>query len=140
MDRQTIFVNPNKTFLQTICTLIGGLLLLQSCQIYDKGTVSLEEASQTGLRAKITTVEEEKLQYERIITEQQQYFGLKKSNGNLVKYPITEDTIKSLRLQNKKKSAWVTVGLGLGVSVLIAVIAAKNTTYTAPSSLFVFVY
>lgn len=102
-------------------SLLGVLILLQSCQVYDKGSVSLEEASQTELRARVITTEEAKTKYRQIILEDQQYFGLKKVNGNLVKFPLTEEDITSLRLQNKKKSTWATVGLGLSIPLALII-------------------
>ncbi|WP_276391363.1 hypothetical protein [Eudoraea chungangensis] len=100
------------------------LILLQSCQVYDKGSVSLEEASKTELRAKISTVDVAKIKYKKIVFENQEYFGLKKKNGNWVKFPLRQQNIETLRLQNKKKSTWATVGLALGFPIFLILLAA----------------
>ncbi len=102
------------------------VILLQSCQVYNKTSVSLEEASQTELRAKVISKDEEKLKYKRILSENQEYFGLKKKNGNWVKFPLEEQNIEELLLQDKKKSTWgnilLFIGIPLGMLLILYII------------------
>ncbi|MGB5171566.1 hypothetical protein [Eudoraea sp.] len=123
-----------------ICTLKKGtsflltlLVLLQSCQIYNKTSVSLEKASQAELPVKLITKTKEKSIYRKIVLENQEYYGIDHKNGNWVKYPLEQENIEKLFLKDKKKSTWATVGMFLGITIILVFVFINNEEFVAPN-------
>ena len=95
--------------------ILAVLFTLQSCQIYQPVPVSLEEAANSELKTKIITQNGDDLRFKKIISENQEFFGLKKKNGNLVKFAVDEDEITAIFLKDKKKSTWANIALFVGI-------------------------
>ncbi|WP_276391365.1 hypothetical protein [Eudoraea chungangensis] len=111
---------------QYLCTLLVVLLLLQSCQVYHKTSVNLEEALQAQLPVKIISKTQEKSVYKKIVFENQNYFGLDRKNGNIVKYPLEHEFIEKILIKDKTASTWLTIGIILIPSLVFTFLIGNN--------------
>ena len=115
-----------KTRLKTIAWLLSGLMLFQSCVIYHKTPTTLEKASQSQLKTKITNTNGETSIYKYITYEDGVFYGVSKKSGELVKTPLDETYINKLLIKNKSASTWVTVAviavpiIAFGIAVIVA--------------------
>ncbi|HZW63045.1 MAG TPA: hypothetical protein VFF15_05285 [Flavobacteriaceae bacterium] len=99
------------------------LILFQSCKVYHKDTVTLEQAAKDGRRAKIETTTSKKYVFKTISYENDTYYGINKIKGKTVKIPLEKTKMESVRLENKSLSTVLT--LGLFVAVVGAVVLIK---------------
>lgn len=98
-----------KTRLKTISWLLSALLLLQSCVVYHNTSTTLDRASQDQIKTKITYTNGEISRYKYITYEHGTYFGVTKNSGELVKFPLSEQQIYEVYLQNKSTSSILTI-------------------------------
>lgn len=117
-----------KHLLKKFGAIFGLMLLLQSCGVYYKNTISLDEAARQNGKVIILTVQGKKIKYKQIIQTDGQFYGTKLKGGKLTQIPINQDDISSVRLKNKKASTWVTI-LSVGVPVAALVIWAATSDY-----------
>jgi hypothetical protein len=114
-----------------ICGSLIFAFLMQSCTVYQKNPVSISEAATTSKNVVITKTDNTEQKFKKIEQIDGQYFGILKSNGNLVNVPLIESDIKSIRPLNRVASTLVTVGIVsvaviISVSIIIGINAAKN--------------
>lgn len=114
--------------LKKLGIILSLMLLLQSCGIYYKNPISLEEAVRHEGKVKILTVEGKKTKYKKIIQKEGQFFGTRLKGGKWAQIPINQDGISTIRLKNKKASTWVTI-LSVGVPVAALFIWAATADY-----------
>ncbi len=81
--------------------LMASLVLFQSCRVYHKANVSIDEAVKSEKRARLMTKEGEKLKFIKIIEDNGNYYGLKFKSANVL---IQPDNIDSLRLHDRTMS------------------------------------
>lgn len=110
-----------------ICLLFTLIILFQSCRVYKSEHVSLETAVLEAKRVKIKTNDGETLKFKRIAKDSNQYFGLKKRKGALVKFPIAIEEVESVRLHNRTLSTILNVTAGVFVvgTVLLTIVIAN---------------
>ncbi|WP_194765731.1 hypothetical protein [Tamlana sp. I1] len=102
-------------------------ILFQSCKVYYKTNTALSDAVLSGSPAKLYTSSDTVFKFKRIVQEDEVFYGLIKSNGQLEKVKIVEDDVKRIRLQNKTMSTVYNVLIPLAVvGGLIAVFAKPN--------------
>lgn len=99
---------------------------MQSCTIYQKNPVSISEARATNNKVLVTKVDDTKKKYRNIEQIDGQYFGIVKLNGNLVKFPLNESEIKSIRPLNETASTLATIGIFSGVALILLNIIVIN--------------
>ena len=105
--------------------------LLQSCTVYQKNSVTISEIAAAKNNVVITKTDNTKHKYRKIEQIDGQYFGIIKSNGNIVNVPLKESNIKSIRPLNKTASTLVIVGI-ISVTVIIVLsIIGINATNNA---------
>ena len=99
---------------RTICCLLIAMTLLQSCVVYRKTPISLEEASKQQIKTKIIKNNGEITKYKYITYEDGQFFGVREEFNDrveLIKTPLSEQEIKMVLIKNNSASAWFTVGV-----------------------------
>jgi len=77
--------------------------LFQSCAVYQKTPVTLEQASKQDLKATIETKSNETFLVRRILFEDGRFYGIQKVNGKKTKINLEEDKIKSIRFIKSNK-------------------------------------
>ncbi len=113
-----------KTNSQTkMLTLILSILILfQGCTVYKSANVSLDESVKKEDKTKIVTTTGERLKFKRIAFENGTYYGIKKSSGELVKFPLKNDEIKNIRLKDNAMSTISTILLPVGALVILVLV------------------
>ena len=117
---------------KTSCWLLAVMLVLQSCSIYQKTPVSLNEAAAAQTRVLVTRTNEQKVRFKRIEQIDGSYFGRKNVKGENVKIPLTESDIKSVRVLDKSKTALANVGICV-VSLLVVAVVILAISYSSAS-------
>ena len=115
-----------KTSFNTITRFFLVLTLLQSCVAYQKTPVSLLQAEQSKKRVKMKNSADQTYKFKQIVLEEEQFYGLKKEKGELVKIAINDSAATEIFLHSKSKSNWATIGV-IGVPLIAFVIIAAAT-------------
>lgn len=113
------------------CGSLIFAFLLQSCTVYQKTSVTISEVAAAKNKVVITKTDNTKHKYRKIEQIDGQYFGIIKSNGNIVNVPLKEGDIKSIRPLNKTTSTLVTVGIISGTIIIILSIIGINAANNA---------
>ncbi|NDP25978.1 MAG: hypothetical protein GZ087_00920 [Flavobacterium sp.] len=114
-----------------VCGSLIFVFLLQSCTVYQKTSVTISEAAAAKNKVVITRTDNTKHKYRKIEQIDGQYFGIIKSNGNLVNVPLTESEIKSILPLSKTGSTWATIGIISGTVIIILSIIGINAANNA---------
>lgn len=107
-----------------LAVLLSALILFQSCVIYQRTPVTLAQAADANKKAKVEMKSHEKYRFKSIISENGEFYGLKKVDEDMVKIPLIENNILNIRLQDSSTSTLTTIG-----TVLVSVLAALLTFY-----------
>ena len=106
-----------KKQIKPIALILALLILFQSCAVYQKTPVSLEQASKQDVRAKIKTKTNESFLVLKIIYEDDKYYGLQRVNGEKIRITLHADDINSIRLHNKTLSTVLSIGMPFGIII-----------------------
>ena len=119
-----------KKQIKPIALIFGALILFQSCKVYYKDSVTLEQAVNEHKHAKVETFTKQTYKFQSISFENDQYYGIKMVKGDTVKIPIDQANLSKVRLENKSLSVIGTIGvsvlIGFGILVGIAGIALSG--------------
>ena len=121
-----------------VCGFIIFSFLLQSCTVYQKTPISISEAASTNEKVVIIKTDDTKHKFRKIEQVDGQYFGILKSNGNLVNVPLIESEIKSIRPLNKRASTFATVGIASWAVIFLLVIIGINAADNAANEIITF--
>ena len=110
-----------KTSLITIALFFMAITLLQSCVAYQKNPVSLLQAEQSKKRVKMKTSSNQTYKFKQIVLEEEQFYGLKKEKGEIVRIAIHNNVANKVFLHSKSKSTWSTIAV-IAVPVVAFVI------------------
>lgn len=116
----------------TQCIILSALILMQSCRVYHKNSVSLEKAVQSKKRIKIKSTKNKTLKYTYIIYQDGDFYGIE-SNKNSRRYKkvlLNEDEIKTVRLHNKSLS--IILGILWPLATLIGFVALAVSSWSGP--------
>lgn len=102
---------------KTFALFLSIIILLQGCTVYKSTSVSLDQAVKKEQKVKVVTKVKEKLKFKRIGFEEGKYYGVKKVKGEIVKVPLDQNFIDSIREKDKTLSTIATVGVSI-VSLL----------------------
>ena len=95
------------------CLKILGFILsfffLQSCSVYYKTPISLEEAVNREGKVKIRTAEGKNIKYKKITLTDGQFYGARLQAGKWTQIPLFQSEIENIRLKNKSASTWATI-------------------------------
>ena len=64
------------TNLKYIAIALSGLMLLQSCRVYHKAPVSVDEAVATNKMVKVYTTENKKFVFKKLVKEEDKIYGI----------------------------------------------------------------
>ena len=110
------------------------LILLQSCRVYHRDSVSLQQAIKEEKRVKIKTVDNKILKFKRVIYEDGRYYGIKPSTFmyKIYKIPLDESYIRSIRMHNKTLSVIYGVGFTLVIILIGAYVLVMSAVERMP--------
>ena len=103
-----------RTHIEYLVLIFITLILLQSCVVYEKSSVSLEWAAQQERKAKVKTINNQTYKFKLIRFENDQFYGIQLENGEIIKTPLRSDTLNKIQLQNKSTSTIATITTVLG--------------------------
>mgnify|MGYP001828551450 CR=1 FL=1 len=120
-------MNTLKTSLKTIAFFFMTLTLLQSCVVYNTKPVSLLQAEQSKKRVKMKTSADQTYYFKQIVSEEEQFYGLKKEKRELVRIAISDYGTNEVFLHSKSKSVLLTTTIwALPVFTLIGVLSLST--------------
>lgn len=103
------------------------VMLLQSCSIYKKTPVTLDEAAKANSKVLVERTNKEKFKLKKIENIDGKYLGKKKVKGETVSIQLDEKDIQSIRVLDKSKSTVATVFLVVGSAILITAVIIAAT-------------
>ena len=98
-----------KTKFRTIALLFSALVLFQGCMVYKSKPVSLEEASQERIKAKISSSDRKSLRFKWIGVEKGEYYGIRKIKGEHVRVPINDEIYNEVYVKDRTLSTIGTI-------------------------------
>lgn len=105
-----------------VCILLAITFTLQSCTVYKKTAVTLDEAENANLKTLVVTTDNTKHKYSRILKIDDNYYGEKKTKGKIEKILLSETEIKNIRLLDKTATTIGNIAIisgTLGIFILI---------------------
>ncbi|MBA0884608.1 hypothetical protein [Flavobacterium undicola] len=110
---------------KTVCFLLVIALILQSCSVYKKTPVTLDEAVTADRKVLVVKVDNTKLKFIRIEQIDGIYYGRIKTRGGIEKIPLTENDLKTIRVLDKTATTIGNVAIVVGsVGTVLLVVAA----------------
>jgi hypothetical protein len=101
--------------------------LFQSCVVYQKTSLSLEQAAKEQLKAKVKTNTNKTYKFQRIGFEDGEFYGLQKTKGEIVRVSLQDNEISKILLQDKTMSTILDIGLPVvGFVLIIGIITGLN--------------
>ena len=109
-----------------LALLFASLILLQSCVVYQKSSVSLDQAAKEGTKVKVKTNTNKTYKFQRIGFEDGNFYGEQKIVGyKKVIIPLQDNEIYKVLLKDKTKSTILSIGLSVVlVGVILVIITA----------------
>ena len=104
------------------CILIMAILC-QSCVVYHKTPVTLEQAAQENRKTKIQMQDGRVEKFKFITHKDQRYFGTRMTGNGLVNIPIDVNSVSRVHVKNKTASVLVTV---IPLAALTALVIAGS--------------
>ena len=112
-----------KTQIKLIALLLSVLIIFQGCTVYKSTSVTLEEAVQVQKKVQITTIDNKKIKFKRIVKRDGKYFGVKWLKDNTKDIRVFENDIKKLKIENKTMSIMVSaLPIALALYIIIALV------------------
>ena len=109
-----------KKHLRIVALILVVIMLLQSCTVYKKTSITLNQAVQNESKVKVKT-KSENLKFNRIGIENGNYYGVKKIQGEMIKIPLDIKTVMSVKEKNESASTIATVLVVTGSVIAIIV-------------------
>ena len=125
-----MFITNFKT--KFVCVFLVFVILLQSCAVYKKAPVSISEASATNHKVLIINTDDTKLELKKIELVDGVYYGFIDEDRGIVKIPLNESTIKTIRIIDKSASTLLSTGI---VVIPLAIIITLVTANWGPGNL-----
>src|SRR5689334_17189984 len=91
-----------------ICLLLTFLMMLQSCSVYKKQSVTMDEAAAKKYKVKVTRADGSTDAFDKIDSL---YYGLVKNNGEYSRTPVKESDYVKVQPKNKPVSALASIGV-----------------------------
>lgn len=108
-----------------VALVLSMLILIQGCTVYKKANVTMEVASKEHVKTKIQTINGN-LIFKYIIFENDNYYGIKRSKGDLEKTRLVKESIESIQLINKPMTTIITIVIPIGVIVGVSAILLQD--------------
>ncbi len=97
-------MKTTKKQLNSLFTILLMLILFQGCTVYQIDIVSLDQAMKQQKKVKIITVDGHKLNFKKIVFQDDKYEGIKNLKDNSKDVYFLESDIKCVRFQDKASS------------------------------------
>ena len=118
---------PKIKNLRLFSLLFMILFIFQSCGVYHKNSITLEEAVKQEGKVKILTTNQRTIKYKKITSTDGQFYGNKMKGGKWIQTPLNQEEIMRIRLKNKKASTWMTLlSIGIPVTTLVILFATAD--------------
>ena len=114
------------------------LLFMQSCTIYQKKPVSIQEASVSQKPVLLIRNDDTRLTFEKIEWKGENYYGILKVDGKNKTIPIKKSTIKTICLLDQTASLWGTIGIMIGSLTILGIISSSISFYDSLSGSDIF--
>ena len=125
---------------KAICFLLAFTLVVQSCSVYKKTPVNLEEAFNSDTKVLIVKIDNTKLKFNRIKQNEGNYYGTLKTKGHMENVPLIASDLKTIRVLDKTTTTIGNVAIIIGsvgiVFLVIAAIELSNWNYDSGSITF----
>ncbi|MBT8308703.1 MAG: hypothetical protein KJN85_17330 [Maribacter sp.] len=118
-----------KTSLKTIPIFFIAITLLQSCVAYQKNPVSLLQAEQSKKRVKLKTSSNQTYKLKQIVLEEEQFYGLNKVKGEIVRIALHNNNANTIYLHSKSRSTWTTIAVIAVPVITLVILAATADNY-----------
>ena len=119
-----------KTLFKSIAVLLSILMSFHSCAVYT-GNYTLDQAVTEKRKAKITTVDESVLIFEKIVTLNGEFVGVQHKRNQSLNVTLDEAQVNQVQLINKGRTnrnnttlIWTTAAVAAGV-ILIVILAKQ---------------
>ncbi|RKS13106.1 hypothetical protein [Flavobacterium sp. 120] len=110
---------------KTVCFLLVIALIFQSCGVYKKTPVTLEQAVTADSKVLVVNADNKIFKFIRIEQIDGIYYGYLKTKGKIEKIPLTESDLKTIRVLNKTATNIGNIAIVVGsLGVVFLVIAA----------------
>ena len=94
-----------------------------------KKPVSIQDASASKKPVLLIRKDDTRLTFQKIILKGSNYYGMLKENGQIIKIPIVESDIKTIRMLDQTTSLWGTIGILLGGMTILGIISFSISLY-----------
>ncbi len=109
---------------KSILYMLALLLIVQSCVVYKKTPVSLEQAKIANQKTLVTTVDKVKYKFNRILLIDGMYYGEIKKGNKYEMVLLNETDIKNIRPIDKTASTLGNIAIIVGtVGTVILIVA-----------------
>jgi len=109
-----------------VCVFLVFVILLQSCAVYQKTPVSIEEAVTTKNKVLIIKTDDTKLKLKKIEQIDGVYYGIIDGDREVVKVPLNKSEIKTIRILDKSTSTLSTIVVVVVPLALIIIFATAD--------------
>lgn len=89
---------------RSVSFLLTFLILFQSCRVYKREMVTLDDAISEGKRVKIRAFDNMTYTYRSVEKVDGIYYGIKMKRKEMIRTPIDTNNIKKVKLHNKTMS------------------------------------
>lgn len=107
-----------------VSILLIFVLMLQSCAVYQKTAVSLDEAAASKRKVLITKTDGVKLKLKKVEQIDGKYYGIVKVDGKTEKIILIENEIRTIRILNKTATTFGNIGIIAGSAIIIFTVVA----------------
>ena len=117
-----------------LALLFASLILFQSCVVYQKTSVSLEQAAKSEVKVKVITKADETYKFHHIGFEDGKFYGEQKTTGykNVI-IPLQDNEIYKVLLKDKSTSTILSIGLGvILIGAFVAILALSTSISISP--------
>ena len=102
-----------------ISMILVLMLMLQSCTVYQKTAVTLDEAAASSRKTLITKTDGAKLKVKRVEKIDGTFYGIAKVEGKTEKIILVENDIKTVRILNRTATTFGNIGIVAGSAIVI---------------------
>ncbi|MFV5699559.1 hypothetical protein ACM55H_14420 [Flavobacterium sp. ZT3R17] len=109
---------------KTVSFLLVIALIMQSCSVYKKTPVTIDEAVTADRKILVVKTDNTKLKFIRIEQIDGIYYGRKKIKGKIEKIPLTVSDIKTIRVLDKTATTIGNVAIVVGSLGIVLLVVA----------------
>ena len=100
-----------KSSYKLVALVLSAFIFFQGCNLYKSANVTLDEAVEASTRTRIKTKDKKTLKFNKIVFENDQYYGKTQYGDKLIKVGIDEDNIEILQVKDRGKTILLNIGI-----------------------------